>query len=217
MKKISLIGLFLTISVAIFLYFFIVKDKSIDVIQPTNSNIPIKLRNSYYYSEYHLNNKFVIYVDFSKSRNKKRLWIIDNGKVIANSYTSHGGGSHSSNYRPPNKFSNKIGSNQSSLGIYKIFSIKNMNPKKKHFCVCRDFVKTNKCSHYGKKFPLMGLEKSNYFSLVRGILIHTSSFVSEKMCTGNSDGCFVVSPEVFEIIQGKNINFLKKCYLVALK
>ena len=182
------------------------------------STLPEKFIKSSYYQDYELSNKFVIYVDFDRSRKKRRLWVTDKGKVIATSYTSHGVGSSSySNFVAPTKFSNKSGSNQSSLGIFRIRSEQKMNPNTKHYCVCESYAEKGNCKHLGKKFPLMGLEKSNNNALARGIIIHTSSYVSEKGCTGNSEGCFVVSPEIFEILQQKNFLSLKNCYLLALK
>jgi len=65
---------------------------------------------------------------------------------------------------------------------------------------------------------LIGKSESNSNAKARELLIHTANYVSEKGCTGNSDGCFTVSPEVFEILQNKRLLFLyKKCYLVAIK
>ncbi|MFM7681285.1 MAG: murein L,D-transpeptidase catalytic domain-containing protein [Bacteroidota bacterium] len=77
------------------------------------------------------------------------------------------------------------------------------------FVIYVDFIKP-------RKFPINGLESSNDNALNRGIVIHTSHYVSERGCRGNSDGCFVVTPEVFELIQMKRYLLLNKCYLLAL-
>jgi hypothetical protein len=63
-----------------------------------------------------------------------------------------------------------------------------MDPNKKHYCSCNQYIETKKCNHLAKKFPLSGLDQSNSNSLKRGIVIHTSSYVTEKNCRGNSDG-----------------------------
>lgn len=215
MKKIIFL-LLLVISVVITVNYFI--EEPVDNKNLTTLDLPTKFVKSTYFSEYNLSDKFVIYIDFSKGMNSRRLWVVDNGKVIATSYTSHGSGSMSKRFLPPNKFSNKKGTNQSSLGIYRIIGIRSMNPpKSKHSCSCNSFVKTKVCNHYAKKFPLKGLESSNDNSLDRGIVIHTSHYVSEEKCKGNSNGCFVVSPDIFEILQKKKLLFVKKCYLVAMK
>jgi hypothetical protein len=183
------------------------------------AELPEKFTKTDSYERYDLANKFVLYVDFSKSRNKRRLWVVDHGKVIATSYTSQGSGSvwTRSNFEVPKKFSNTFGSNQSSLGLFRINFIRKMNPPyEKHNCSCEEFVNNKKCAHWALKFPLNGLEETNNASLDRGILIHAARYVSENGCIGNSDGCFVVSPEVFELLQNKKWLPWEKWYLLAV-
>lgn len=188
--------------------------------------LPQKFTKSSYYSHYHLANKFVIYVDFSKSRQKRRLWVVYKDSVIATSFTAHG--CNSTEYgcarknrrfgSTPKRFSNVVGSNQSSLGIYVIYSERDMNRDKEHYCSCESFKENRSCGHKGRKFPLKGLEETNNNALDRGIVIHTGTYVSEHGCTANSDGCFTVSPEVFELLQENNNMIRKnKCYLVAIQ
>jgi len=184
--------------------------------------LPEKFTKSSYYSDYDLANKFVIYVDFSKSRREPRLWVVDKGEVIATSYTAHGSKSASFNFNsPPRRFSNIKGSNQSSLGLFQITGQFNMGHPKRHHCSCYNYVKNSTCSHWPKAFGLIGKSESNSNAKVRAILIHTGKYVSEHGCTDNSDGCFTVSPEVFEILQNKcppiGIPLFKKCYLVAIQ
>lgn len=192
-----------------------------DEIEPNEktvkTDLPIKFTNSNYCKDFNLLDKFVIYVDFNKPRNKKRLWVIEKGRVIATSYTSHGCRSASFRNSIPKRFSNRMGSNKSSLGIYRIYPIRKMNPGVIHSCPCKVYLKNKECNHNGRKFPINGLESTNDNTLNRGVVIHTSHYVSENGCRGNSDGCFVVSPEVFELIQMKKYLLFKKCYLLALK
>jgi hypothetical protein len=179
--------------------------------------LPQKLVNSSYFVEYGLEDHFVIYVDFNKSRMSKRLWVIDHGNIISNSYTSHGVKSSGlTSLNPPVSFSNRPGSKKSSVGIFKLCMERKMNPKKKHFCTCSTFEKKGKCIHAGVKFPLIGMERTNFNASFRGIVIHTSNYVSDNGCWGNSDGCYVVAPEVFDLIRANNKLF-KTCYLVAIK
>lgn len=216
MKKI--LALLVTLILLFYFVFnYLRKETAIDYSKFIKTDLPEKFKKSAYFSDYHLEDKFVIYVDFSQPMTNRRLWVVDKGKVIANSFTSHGVGSMSILFRAPNKFSNIKESKQSSLGIYKIFGTQKMDPKEPHFCSCNLYIETKKCSHLAKKFPLSGLDQTNSNSLKRGIVIHTSTYVTEKNCTGNSEGCFVVSPEVFEILQAKKMYFLKRCYLVAIK
>jgi len=215
MKKI--IPLLIALVAILFLWIFFSKEEPLTG-EFYKAPLPEKFIKSSYYSEYNLENKFVIYVDFSKSRIKRRLWVVDKGEVIATSYTAHGKKSASfSSYLAPRRFSNEEGSNQSSLGIYRIYSERNMNPGRKHTCTCENYTQSNTCEHKGRKFPVNGLEESNNKAIDRGVVIHTASYVSEQGCTGNSDGCFTVSPEVFEILQNKRLLNLKNCYLVAIQ
>ena len=215
MKKI--IPLLIALVAILFLWIFFSKEEPLTG-EFYKAPLPEKFIKSSYYSEYNLENKFVIYVDFARLSKERRLWVVDKGVVLATSYTSHGKKSAAfTNFLAPRSFSNKIGSNQSSLGIYRIYSERNMNPGKKHTCRCENYTQSNICKHKGRKFPINGLEESNNKAIDRGVVIHTARYVSEQGCTGNSDGCFTVSPEVFEILQNKRLLFLKTCYLVAIK
>jgi len=215
MKKLTILGVLIAVVVG-FLYVYS-EDKPTPFTGFKKGDLPKKFIESDYYSKYQLDKKFVIYVDFGKSRKKRRLWVVDKGIVIATSFTSHGRKSASyTNCLAPRSFSNKIGSKKSSLGIYRIYPEQRMNPGKTHYCTCNKYMEDNKCSHYGRKFPIIGLDKSNSNALTRGVIIHTSKYVSEQGCIGNSEGCFVVSPEIFELLQNKRLMLLKKCYLVAI-
>lgn len=214
MKKV--IPLLIALVAILFLWIFLSEEEPITG-EFYKAPLPEKFTKSSYFSEYDLANKFVIYVDFSKRRQTRRLWVVDKGEVIATSYTAHGRKSASYNpYLPPRRFSNELDCNQSSLGIYQIYTERDMNPGK-HSCVCKGYKENNVCKHLGRKFPINGLEETNNNAIKRGVVIHTARYVSEQGCTRNSDGCFTVSPEVFEILQNKRLLFLKKCYLVAIK
>lgn len=217
MKKLTIIGVLIAVVAVGFLYVYS-KEKPTTFTGFKKQDLPKKFIESDYYSQYKLDKKFVIYVDFGKCRNKRRLWVVDKGIVIATSYVSHGCNSKFyTNYLPPRSFSNKIGSKKSSLGIYRIYPEQRMNPGITHYCSCIKYMEDSICSHKARKFPIKGLDESNSNALTRGVIIHTAKYVSEQGCTGNSDGCFVVSPEIFELLQNKRLMLLKKYYLVAIK
>lgn len=165
-----------------------------------NSDIPNKLLETNYYNKYDLKNKLVLFVDFSKNRNEKRLWVIENNKIIAHSYVSHG---KASGKLKPIHFSNKCGSNMSSLGIYKFNLLFNYRKRPKNT---------------GYKIILDGLDDTNNNARIRNVVIHappkSKKYVTETNCTGNSDGCFVVSDEIFELLKSK-IRLLENSFLVA--
>jgi hypothetical protein len=208
MKKIIL--LLIALVAILFLWFFFSEEEP---------PLPKKFSESPYYEQYNLADKFVIYVDFARLSKKRRLWVVDKGVVLATSYTSHGKKSAAfTNFLAPRRFSNKIRSNQSSLGLFQINSQINMGSPKKHDCSCDDYMEKSKCSHWPKAFILIGKSESNSNAKARELLIHTANYVSEKGCTGNSNGCFVVSPEIFELLHHKRLLFLnKKCYLIAMQ
>ncbi len=70
----------------------------------------------------------------------------------------------------------------------------------------------------GYKFVLHGLEHTNNQAAKRNIVIHLpptyNEYVSEKGCFGNSEGCFVVSEEVFALIKEKST--FRTSYLLAM-
>ena len=171
-------------------------NQSIFVVQ----DLPEKFTNSHYATKYNLDQHLVIYVDFSKPRTQRRLWVVENGQVIATSFVSHG---QKSGFIKPTLFSNEMGSKKSSLGIYSFNHYLHYwkRPKNK-----------------GYKFILNGLESSNDNAFVRNVIIHLppdyNKYVTEKGCFGNSDGCFVVSNEIFELLKSKRS--IKNTYLLAL-
>jgi hypothetical protein len=112
--------------------------------------------------------------DFSLSSAKKRLFVIDmnNGKLLYNTYVSHG---RNSGLESATSFSNDINSFQTSLGFY----------------VTRQAYK----GEHGLSLRLDGMEKGiNDNAYNRGIVIHAAPYVNEKMISrkgyiGRSLGC----------------------------
>ena len=165
------------------------------------TDLPKKYIESAYFHKYDLKARLVIFVDFSKPRNQRRLWVIENNKVLASSYVAHGIGS---GVVWATKFSNIKETNMSSLGIFSF----------NYFFKYKKRVKAP-----GFKFILDGLESTNNNAASRGIIIHLSppnkQYVTEKGCTGNSKGCFVVSKEIFELIKEKS--GFRTSYLIAVR
>lgn len=133
--------------------------------------------------------RYVILVDFSKPSGENRLKIYDckSHYIIYSSVVQHGNGGGSTKEKPV--FSNRIGSNCSSLGLYKITSFGKM----KSFPV--------DC------FRLKGLSSTNSNAEKRGIVIHPtlSSSLPFKMhylpLTDENHGCFGVSFETMNVIR----------------
>lgn len=108
-----------------------------------------------------------IVVDFSKSKNSRRFYLVDgpSGRVIKQLYVANGRGKG---------FSNRSGSRTSSIGVY---------------------ITGNKYyGHTGLSLKLRGLDygyNSNAYG--RLIVLHGNYYVNEKTgAVGYSDGCFVL-------------------------
>jgi len=141
--------------------------------------------------------EYLTIIDFSKSSNTKRLWVIDmdNKEVVINDLVAHG--KYSGN-EFAKSFSNQHRSRKSSLGFYVTGEIYN--------------------GKHRKSLKLRGKERyynSNAFS--RGIVFHGADYVSEKYIEGNqrigrSFGCPAVSRSVNEklvhTIEGGSCVFL---------
>lgn len=118
-------------------------------------------------------------VDFSKPSTEKRLWVIDlrTDKTLMNLYTTHG--SHSGGLYAT-QFSNRPGSEESSLGVYKTAGLYS--------------------GKHGLSERLQGLEPGvNSNAMSRAIVIHSAPyaspyFIASHHQAGRSWGCFAVSP-----------------------
>ncbi len=136
-------------------------------------------------------------VDFSKSSNTKRLWIIDMATktVLYNTLVSHG---RNSGNEFATAFSNEANSYKSSLGFY-----------------ATGEIYTGK---HGASLRLDGLEKGiNSNARSRAVVIHAADYVSEDFAKrhtriGRSLGCPALpnelNKEVINLIQGKSCLFI---------
>jgi len=128
------------------------------------------------------NDQRFILVDFSKSSIQKRLWVIENNKVLLHTYVSHG---RKSGELFAKKFSNIVGSNMSCLGKFKTGE-----------------AYTGK---HGLSMKIHGLDETNSNAHKRGIVFHASKYSTFKHILrygklGRSLGCFSTSPEDNDLI-----------------
>jgi L,D-transpeptidase catalytic domain len=120
------------------------------------------------------NGNILSIADLSLPSSKKRLFVIDVNacKLIFNTYVSHG---RNSGKEMATQFSNEPDSYESSLGFY----------------VTGDAY----IGHHGYSLKLNGKEEGiNDNAFARGIVMHSASYVNERMATGNgyigrSEGC----------------------------
>jgi len=154
----------------------------------TKCNLKEKLEYSVFsqamigYHSFSLTNKTILtIIDFSKPSTQKRFFIIDieNQKLLLQTFVAHG---KNSGINKPTRFSNMIGSNQSSLGFYKTAET--------YF------------GKHGYSLILDGLEKGiNDNARRRAIVIHGAEYVSKSFIErynrlGRSWGCPAVSEEL---------------------
>lgn len=128
---------------------------------------------------------YLCIVNFGKHSGEERFFIYDvkKKKCEYSGLVQHGNGKGNTAGKP--KFSNVIGSNCSSLGLYKITSKDNMHSWPGAPC-----------------FRMVGLDSTNTNAMARGILIHPSLTRTlmpfeiwglDLPLTWESQGCFAVS------------------------
>ena len=128
---------------------------------------------------------YLCIVNFGKHSGEERFFIynVRNNKYEYSGLVQHGNGKGNTAGKP--KFSNVIGSNCSSLGLYKITSKDNMHSWPGAPC-----------------FRMVGLDSTNSNAMARGILIHPSLTRTlmpfevwglDLPLTWESQGCFAVS------------------------
>ncbi len=136
-------------------------------------------------------------IDFSKSSNTKRLWIInmDTKTILYNTLVAHG---RNSGNEFATKFSNTGSSNQSSLGFYATGELYQ--------------------GKHGESLRLDGLEPGiNSNARNRAVVMHAADYVSESFIKqhqrlGRSLGCPALpnhlNKEIIKLIQGKSCLFI---------
>jgi len=143
------------------------------------------------------NKKVLTIIDYTKSSNEKRLFVIDlkKEKIIFDTYVSHGkntGGEFAK------KFSNNLNSLQSSVGFFK--------------------TSTTYTGKNGYSMRLNGLEKGiNDNAMKRNIVIHgakyaTESYINKYGRLGRSWGCPTIpldlSKDLINSIKGESIVYI---------
>lgn len=140
---------------------------------------------------------YLTVIDFSKSSNTKRLWIIDmdNQSVVYNTLVAHG---RNSGDEYAESFSNANSSYMSSLGFYATGELYN--------------------GKHGESLKLDGLESGvNSNARSRGVVMHAADYVSDTFIKmhhrlGRSQGCPAlpsgITKEVINLIKGQSCLFI---------
>jgi hypothetical protein len=136
-----------------------------------------------------VNSRYLTIVDFSQSSRKKRFYLLDvkNNKLVHNTFVSHG---KNTGIDMAEKFSNKMNSEQSSLGFYVTTATYN--------------------GKHGLSLRLSGQEAGiNDNAEARGVVVHGAAYVNANRVSsgymGRSQGC----PALPEPEHAKVINIIK--------
>ena len=144
-------------------------------------------------------------VDFSRHSGIDRFYIYSfkEKKIIHKSLCAQGLGPNYNIFK--HEFSNKVGSNLSSLGKYRVGNIRKMYTVQ--WCTPRGYT-------------VYGLEKTNSNALARGILIHNGNPEIQTFpfpCFPVSRGCFAVSNSMMKHIENTKKHTSKPILLYAYK
>lgn len=123
------------------------------------------------------NQRYMTVIDFTKPAMQKRLFLIDlNSGAVEARNTTHGKGSDPKGTGYARIFSNKSGSNASSLGFYRT-------------------LETYHSSKFnGTALRLQGLSSTNSNAAARAIVMHPARYVTEGANVGRSQGCPALDP-----------------------
>lgn len=143
-------------------------------------------------SQYNASTRYLMFVDFSIPSNNDRFFVWDNqqDRIVYSCWCAHGCGGGSTDEQPV--FSNEIGSNCSSLGMYLVDRSTGVSPR------------------WGYTYhPVDGLDPTNSNARVRQVIIHywesvTYDWEHKKStpmtCDYRSAGCFTLTePGFWEI------------------
>jgi hypothetical protein len=172
-KIVYLISFFLCLG----LYSYSQKNKKQTAVKITNVSIKLSGAVQFLSQNPSYNQDIVFLIDMKIPSGKNRFFIVDvkNKKVIDKGLVAHGYGEDGSV-----KFSNKPGSEMSSLGKYKIGESYN--------------------GKYGKSYKLYGLDSTNSNAFSRGVVIHEYDEMPYEETDAEivrSQGCPMVNKQFF--------------------
>lgn len=131
------------------------------------------------------NQRYLTIVDYGLPSDRPRLFVLDHDKGTLSAYlVAHGKGSDPDHTGHATRFSNKPGSEMSSLGAY--------------------LTGPTYQGQHGISLRLFGLESTNDKAAERAIVVHGAEYVSpERKVQGRSWGCPAVEQRFASAIIGK--------------
>ena len=160
--------------------------------RPADDADPMAVRaaEAFDYAKRHkMNGNYVLLVDYSIPSGTPRMfvWSYEKNRVVARTYVMHGIGGGSTAEIPV--FSNKVGSECSSLGKFKVTKAHGSKIK--------------------RSFRLQGLERSNSNAFRRGIMIHRSTWV-DRFCSKEYIPLHKPSCQGYITVSSRGMNYLEK-------
>lgn len=128
--------------------------------------------------------RHLLIADMSQPSNRPRFWVLDltdrnQPELLARTFVAHGAGSDPTKSGVPQKFSNTVNSNQTSLGLYRV-------------------AESYAMAKHGKSYRLDGLTTGwDDQARTRGVVLHSAAYVSLSGTVGRSNGCPALNPTVF--------------------
>ena len=124
--------------------------------------------------------EFLVVIDYSRPSTERRMWVVNmfSGALVTRTHVAHGSGSGAAT---PFRFSNRVNSNQSSLGV---------------FITGESYI-----GQHGRALRLDGVEPGiNDMARVRNVVFHGSRYVSDWLAErsgriGRSQGCPAVAED----------------------
>lgn len=155
-------------------------------------------------NRHNMNEHYVLFVDYTIPSGKLRLFVWDFHiqRIVASTYVMYGPGGGSTDKKP--RFSNRPGSNCSSLG---------------RFLVTKDRGTILK-----RSFRLKGMDFDNQTAYARGLMIHSSKWVDSHcwmdyipLHSPSCQGCVTISSRGMSYLWELINNEKKHCYYGVLR
>jgi len=150
-------------------------------LDPRNQISDAPLERAFYYFKknrnvFH-NRRYIGVIDFTRSALERRFFVVDLKSGAVESFAvAHGKGSDPVHKNRAGRFSNKLGSNATSLGFYRTAEVY--------------------YGDHGRSLRLDGLSTTNSNARDRDIVIHAAWYVTGSTAFGRSNGCFAVDEKV---------------------
>ncbi len=145
------------------------------------ADLPLARALAYFdrYESNFKNKTYMAVIDFTLNSLKPRFFLVNiRTGAVEDFAVAHGKGSDPAHSNNAKRFSNRVGSNATSVGFYRT-------------------AETYWGTH-GTSLRLDGLSSTNSNARSRALVVHTAKYVGVNSAPGRSNGCFALSPRATE-------------------